>query len=149
MLVHRRIMRSLGVAQGIRKAHISHTALVRRYYYPRNSISAPSAGSCSHEERIRAFESRSKGLLIGGGMEKSTLEGVRAIVRADPAVERVDKLLIMYLGPEDVLLAIELRFHSNTTTIDIRRAVARLHQAIQERYPGIRRIFLDSTAIRD
>ena len=96
---------------------------------------------------VMVFES--KGLIVGEGMEKQTLDRVRAIIQADPAVERVDKLRTMYLGPEEVMLAIELRFHSDTKVTDIRQAVSRVKRAIQERYPRIRRIFLDSASICD
>jgi cation diffusion facilitator family transporter len=91
----------------------------------------------------------SKGLLVGEGMEKHTLERLRAMVQSDPAVQEVRKLSTMYLGPEEVLLAIELRFHASSDVSDIRRALARLKRAIQERYPRIRHIFLDSAAIED
>jgi cation diffusion facilitator family transporter len=94
---------------------------------------------------IMVYES--KELLVGEGMQRQTLERLRAIVQADPAVERVDKLTTLYLGPEEVMLAIELRFRSNTHIHDIRESIARLKHAIQERYPRIRRIFLDSSAI--
>jgi cation diffusion facilitator family transporter len=96
---------------------------------------------------VMVFES--KELLVGEGMEKETLESLRAIVQADPAVERVEKLTTMYLGPEDVMLAIELHFRVDTKLTDIRQAIARLRTAIQERYPRIRRIFLDSASIGD
>jgi cation diffusion facilitator family transporter len=89
----------------------------------------------------------SKGLLVGEGVEQRTLETLRKIVAADPAVERVDRLLTQYLGPNEVLLAIELRFRLETDVTDIRRALARLKQEIQSRYPKIRRILLDSSAI--
>jgi hypothetical protein len=55
----------------------------------------------------------------------------------------------MYLGPEDVMLAIELRFRADTKLTDLRQAIARVRRAIQERYPRIRRIFLDSASICD
>jgi cation diffusion facilitator family transporter len=89
----------------------------------------------------------SKGLIVGEGVERKTLEELRALIRADPAVERVDQLLTMYLGPDEVLLAIELRFRSHTTVHDIRAAVARLKTDIRRRFPRIRRIFLDSASI--
>jgi cation diffusion facilitator family transporter len=73
--------------------------------------------------------SESKGLLVGEGVEKRTLEVIRAIVTTDPAVEHVGRLLTVYLGPEDVMLAIEIRFHSTTTALDIRRAASRLKKA--------------------
>jgi cation diffusion facilitator family transporter len=91
--------------------------------------------------------SESKDLLVGEGVEKGTLRAIRAITRADPAVEHVGRLLTVYLGPKDVMLAMEIRFHSTTTAADIRRAAARLKQAIRVKYPSIHRIFFDAGSI--
>jgi cation diffusion facilitator family transporter len=88
----------------------------------------------------------SKGLLVGEGMEPATLEALRTIVREDPEVERVDKMLTLYLGPHDVMLAMEVRFRAEAPVLDVRAALARLRRRIQERYPRIRRVFLDVTA---
>ena len=90
---------------------------------------------------IMVYES--KGLLIGEGVEKRTLQGLRDIITADPSVERVDRLLTMYMGPDDVLLAIELRFRGNTDAIEIRAALARIKQVIRDCYPRIQHIFFD------
>jgi cation diffusion facilitator family transporter len=89
----------------------------------------------------------SKGLLVGEGVEKKTLEILRAIIKADPDVEEVNKLLTQYLGPDEIMLVIELRFHSDARAKDIRHTVARLKRTIQERYPRIRGIFLDTSSI--
>jgi cation diffusion facilitator family transporter len=91
----------------------------------------------------------SKGLLVGEGMEKRTLAQLRAMVQAEAAVERVEKLTTLYLGPEDVMLAIELSFRAGTTISDIRATLTRLKRAIQDEYPRVRRIYLDSAAIED
>jgi cation diffusion facilitator family transporter len=91
----------------------------------------------------------SKGLLVGEGMEKRTLAQLRAMVQAETAVERVEKLTTLYLGPEDVMLAIELSFRAGTTISDIRATLKRLKRAIQDEYPRVRRIYLDSAAIED
>ena len=91
----------------------------------------------------------SMGLLIGEGVEKGTLVALRNIICQDSAVEHVDKLLTVYLGPEDVLLAIELRFRPGTTALEIRHSVSRFKQAIRERFPRIRRIYLDTASIGD
>jgi len=96
---------------------------------------------------VMVFES--KELLVGEGMEKETLARLRSLVAADAAVEHVEKLSTLYLGPEDVVLVIELRFRAGSEIGDVRAAIERLKQAIQARYPRIRRIFLDSAAIRD
>ena len=94
---------------------------------------------------IMVYESM--GLLVGEGMEPATLAELRSIIGADPAVQQVNHLVSLYLGPEDVLLAIDLRFRAHTDVHDIRAAVTRLRKAIQDRYPSIRRICLDTTLI--
>ena len=91
----------------------------------------------------------SKGLLVGEGMEKRTLARLRALVEAEGSIEQVEKLTTLYLGPEDVMLAIELRFRAGTTVADIRATLTRLKRAIQDEYPRVRRIYLDSAAIED
>lgn len=89
----------------------------------------------------------SKELLIGEGLESSTLHTLRGIVLAEPAIERVDRMASFYLGPEEVLLAVELRFRAGTAIEEIRPTLARLGDAIRGRYPRIRRIFIDSSSL--
>jgi divalent metal cation (Fe/Co/Zn/Cd) transporter len=90
----------------------------------------------------------SKGLLVGEGVEKRTLETLRALVYADPAVAHINKLLTIYLGPDEVMLTMDLRFHA-TNVGDVRPAIARLRRTIQAQYPRIRRIYLDTQSICD
>ena len=96
---------------------------------------------------VMVFES--KGLLVGEGMEKRTLLRLRAMVLAEPSVECVDQLTTLYLGPEDVMLVIALRFRIDTPLTEIRRSIARMKRTIQSRYPRIRHIFIDSVAASD
>ena len=64
-------------------------------------------------------------------------------------VEHVGRLLTMYLAPDDVMLVIEIRFHSTTTAANIRRAAVRLKASIRAKYPRIHRIFFDPETICD
>jgi cation diffusion facilitator family transporter len=89
----------------------------------------------------------SEGLLVGEGVGRATLQRLRSILQADESVESVAKLLTIYLAPDDVLLAMELRFHSAMTAVDIRHAITRLRQNIQKEFPNIRRLFIDATSI--
>ena len=91
----------------------------------------------------------SKGLLIGEGLGKETLRHIRAVVDADKSVERVQKLHSLYLGPEEVLMAVELRFHSHIAARDVRQSVRRLHREIREHYPHITRIFFDAESLTE
>jgi cation diffusion facilitator family transporter len=94
---------------------------------------------------VMVYESKS--LLIGEGVGRPTLRALRAIVEAEPTVAEVAKLATFYLGPDEIMLAIELRFRDGTSLAEIRGAVARIKAAIGERYPKIDRVYLDTAAI--
>jgi cation diffusion facilitator family transporter len=91
----------------------------------------------------------SKGLLIGEGLDKETLKTVRKLVEADPAIERVRALYTLYLGPHEVLLTIELRFHSHISALEVRRGVRRLQKGIQSCHPDIKRIFFGAESFEE
>ena len=86
----------------------------------------------------------SKGLLIGEGLDHQSLNSIRDLVDGDPAVERVGHLHTMYLGPHEVLLTVELRFHGHITALEIRQAVRRMRGVIQSQHPDVGRIFFGS-----
>jgi cation diffusion facilitator family transporter len=89
----------------------------------------------------------SKGLLIGEGLDRETLESMRLVVGADPAVERVQHLHTLYLGAHEVLLAIELRFRSTISALEIRESVARIKRKIRAQHPDVTRIFFGAESI--
>src|SRR5215213_9805295 len=91
----------------------------------------------------------SKGLLIGEGLDHQSLKSIRALVDADPAVERVGHLHTMYLGAHEVLLTIELRFHNGISSIEVRQAARRLRENIQFEHPDVSRIFFGSEALSE
>jgi divalent metal cation (Fe/Co/Zn/Cd) transporter len=88
----------------------------------------------------------SMGLLVGEGMDKPALAELETIIRADPLVDRVDRLVTLYLGPDDVMLTIDLRLAAEARIADVRRTMARLKSAIRNRYPQVRRIYLDTVS---
>ena len=91
----------------------------------------------------------SKGLLIGEGLDHESLKSIRALVEADPGVEWVGHLHTMYLGPHEVLLTIELRFHSHISSLEVRQAARRLREGIQTQHPDVRRIFFGAEALSE
>jgi len=91
----------------------------------------------------------SKGLLIGEGLDHKTLKSIRALVEADQAVERVRHLHTMYLGPHDVLLTIELRFRSEITALEVRRAVGRIREAVWSQHPDVTHIFFGAESLTE
>jgi cation diffusion facilitator family transporter len=91
----------------------------------------------------------SKELLIGEGFEREALRRLRDLIAADPDVERVNRLLTMYMGPQEVMLTLDVRFDRKLTAEGVRDAIARLRGNIKKAYPKITRIFLAAESVSE
>jgi cation diffusion facilitator family transporter len=94
---------------------------------------------------VMVYESKS--LLVGEGVGRTTAQTLRALIASDPAVESIGRLATMYLGPDEVMLALEIRFRSDRSLGETRAAISRMTNAIRARYPRIRHVFIDASAI--
>ncbi len=65
----------------------------------------------------------SKGLLIGEGADPQTLERIRHLAEADPAVKQVSNPLTMYFGQHTVLLTVDIEFHDALSAIEVEEAI--------------------------
>ncbi len=90
-----------------------------------------------------AYES--KGLLVGESVDKDILQGVRKIALQNPSVVNVNKLLTMHLGPNDVLLTMQVVFRPGLHSGEITEIAAGLEEKIKVKYPLIRQIYLEPT----
>jgi cation diffusion facilitator family transporter len=88
-----------------------------------------------------------KGLLIGEGADRKTLDDIRRLVQADPAVEGVNRMLTMYFGPDTVLLAMDLRFRKNLSGREMEESVKRIESKIRLRHEKIKHIFIESDSL--
>jgi cation diffusion facilitator family transporter len=94
-----------------------------------------------------AYES--KGLLIGEGVERETLRGLRSLIERDTSIEKVSRLLTMYFGPHEVMLVLDVRFRTDLSAAGVRSAIARLKRNIKEEHPDITRIFLAAESVSE
>ena len=94
---------------------------------------------------LLAFES--KELLIGESADPVVLNGVKEIVTADPATYKMHIPLTMHLGPEEVLLALDVEFRDELSSDEIEAAVNRIEKTIREKYPAVKRIFIEAKAL--
>lgn len=89
-----------------------------------------------------------RGLLVGESAEPKTVERIRRIAGADGAVEEVLRVLTMYVGPERMILNLDLRFRSELDAQGVARAVDRIEGRIREEIPAVRWIFVEAEALK-
>lgn len=90
-----------------------------------------------------------KGLLIGEGYGRETLQRLRTTVETEAAVERVNRLLTLFLGPEEVMLTLEVRFRRELSASEVRAAILRLKRLVRREHPEIRRIYFAAESVSD
>lgn len=90
---------------------------------------------------------QTRGLLVGTSADAEVVRSVAAIVARDPEVLRAGPPLTMHLGPDDVLLALDVAFRENLSSGQVGAAIDRLEEAIRAEHPEIRRIYLEAEAL--
>ena len=91
----------------------------------------------------------SKGLLIGEGAEPEMLVDMRSIVEAETTVQALGMMRTMYLGPNDLLVTLDVAFRTGIGAEDIHDAVGRIETALKSTYPEIARIYIEVDSLRD
>jgi cation diffusion facilitator family transporter len=88
-----------------------------------------------------AAESRS--LLVGEVADPEIVSALRDAALCDPAVMDLGEVLTMHLGPDQVLLNIEVTFKSGITVEEVDAAVRRIENRIQLPYPQVTHVFVE------
>ena len=81
---------------------------------------------------------------MGERANRALIRKVRQIVEADPCVEAVSDLLTMQLGPDQVLLTMDIRFRRGLSVQELEAAIDRLESRIRQEEPTIQRIFIEA-----
>jgi divalent metal cation (Fe/Co/Zn/Cd) transporter len=91
----------------------------------------------------------SRGLLVGEGVRRDTAVAIRSIALADRRVQAVGWPLSMYIGPDEVLLTFDVQFLPGVSAGQVAAAVRAIELRIRERFPKIRRIYIEASSIAD
>ena len=94
---------------------------------------------------VLAYES--KGLLIGESADIETVNNIRRLAADEPAVERVMRTLTMHLGPDEVLLNLEIHFYIQLSSEEVALAVSRLEETIGTYHPEVKHIFIEAKSL--
>lgn len=98
---------------------------------------------------MAVFLGRESGaLLIGERTNRGRIRRVNEVIQADDAVERVGDILTMQLGPEQVLLNVEIQFQKGLTLAQLESAIDRIEAKIRQAEPTIQRIFIEAESFK-
>ncbi|RZL56094.1 MAG: cation diffusion facilitator family transporter [Variovorax sp.] len=86
----------------------------------------------------------SRGLLIGEGIRPETAREIRRIATAQPSVRDVGQILSMYIGPQEVLVTLDLHFEDGTRTDEASAAMTLIGNEVRAKFPTIRRLFIEA-----
>lgn len=98
---------------------------------------------------VAVFLGRESGaLLLGERTNRSKMKKVQAILNADPAVEQVGNLLTMQLGPNEVLLTVNIQFRRDLDMPRLEAAIDRIESRVRQAEPTIAQIFIEADSFK-
>lgn len=92
-----------------------------------------------------AFET--KGLLIGESANRSVVDGIRRIVASQGRIERVQELLTMHMGPDFVLVNLNVAFDPDLSASELEQVIASVDAQIKQAYPTVKRVFIEAESL--
>ena len=90
-----------------------------------------------------------KGLLIGEGADPAIVEEISRVLSAHSAIDRVNEILSMHQGPNEILVNVSVEFRDGLAIGEVERHTAAIEREIKARIPGARRVFIEAQAAAD
>ena len=84
-----------------------------------------------------------KGLLVGESATRQVRSSIRAAALSIPDVETVERLLTMHLGPDEILVNMDLRVEFGKSAQDLEEMTARIEGEITRLVPQATRVFIE------
>lgn len=89
-----------------------------------------------------------KALLIGEAASRSDRAGVMAAVLALPQVTGIGRLLTMHMGPQQILVNVEVDFGDDLDGKDVEKAIDSVESAIRAALPNADNIFVELETVQ-
>ena len=93
------------------------------------------------------FAVECKGLLIGEGLGEKNLAKVTGVLERSEKITAFRKPLSLFMGPQEVLLTLDVNFKDELTADDIELAIDQLENDIKSEVPLINRIYIEAESI--
>ncbi|MEL6816096.1 MAG: cation diffusion facilitator family transporter [Cyanobacteria bacterium J06598_3] len=94
-----------------------------------------------------ALVAKTKGLLVGQSASVETRESIKKLVGSDVSVSDFDPPITLHLGPQDVMLALNIEFKDELNADEIEAAVRRIERSIRSAHDDVKRIFIEAASV--
>ena len=91
----------------------------------------------------------SKKLLIGEAADPEIRQGVEEIAADDPDVEAIGRILTVHMGPQTLVLNMDIEFRNGLTSDDVEDAIDRVETLIRERHEAVKYIFIEAETLSE
>ncbi len=89
-----------------------------------------------------------KGLLIGESANEMVIEGIREIILKYDGIDNLNEVLTMHMGPDFILVNVSIDFRDNIPASGLEDTIARMDTQIKEKFPAVKRIFVEAESRR-
>lgn len=89
-----------------------------------------------------------KGLLIGEAANKKTRDSILALTAQTEGVIQANDIFSVHIAPEEIVVALEVRFARDLRTPEIEALIEQLEQKIHGRHPAVVAVFVKPTRHR-
>ena len=89
-----------------------------------------------------------KELLIGESAGKGDREKINTAICTMPEIKHCGRLLTMHLGPDDILVNIDVEFVDGLSTDEVETAIARIEKRVKEAVPAATKIYIEAQALK-
>lgn len=89
-----------------------------------------------------------KALLIGEGMRHDELEEIQQMVEGTPHVESCGRILTMYMGPRNLMIAVDAGFDPQASATQVLHAVDKIESNVVERFPQTDCMFIEAEGLK-
>jgi cation diffusion facilitator family transporter len=87
-------------------------------------------------------------LLVGESVGREETGALRDIICADDAIDKVDRVLTMQMGPDDILVTASVQFKRGMRIDEVEHAIERLENTVRAHNPAVRTLYFESAALR-
>jgi len=91
-----------------------------------------------------AYETKS--LLIGESANPELVSEIRQIVNQHPAVDSIHELLTMHMGPDFILVTMNVDFKNELNAGELEQTIAAMDKQIKQHNPSVKRVFIEAEA---